>query len=269
MEYVDPVWYNIKNMVKLTRYLQSSDARKLTREIAIKIVHLKGWSIKVEKAVDLFLEEWIKTAQSFVDEVYSDLEDEIKEHAYKFPLIVWPKRSYMSFEGRKMNERVLDFLRKIPGIRKYFIPREITDPVPKIIIPGVDYSAESLVFTRSLLSRTCAFDKARLEWMHRDARADYAKDVVCFGCEDFETLAKAWFYGEVDSWHAYIEALSTLVEEALHHMVDHIVWISRYGVDDSKEHYWMNAYGDFPEKVYDAIEKHSEKYMRIIRRKML
>ena len=269
MEYVNPVWYESENMVEVAKYLQSSSAKILSGQAAAKIVQWKGHGISIVRAEDLFLSEWIKTAKAFISNMYSNLEKDIAKHSYNFPLFFWPNKSYMSFRGRVLHQNTLKFLRVIPVVRNYVVPRKIVDPIPRIILPGVDYSAESLIFTNSLMSKGCTFDKSKLEWMHLDARADYAHNVVCFGSEDFETLLSAWFFGQVDSWHEYIEALYTMIEEAMHHMVDQIVWVSRYGKDDSKEHYWMHAYGDFPEKVYNTIEDHSEKYIGIIKKKLI
>ncbi len=257
---VNPYWSELNNMVYLAKSLQTRSSKELTHNTCEAIC--KRLKIKHDESMEIFLGGWIQVAKQFIRDVYKIVEKDIREHAYNYPMDIWPVRTYNSFRGRILHENVLNILRSVSFFRKRLEPGKITDPVPKIILPGVDYSAESLVFNDFLKNRQLALDKKRLEWMHKDARADYAIGVVCFGSEDFETLTKAWFLGEVDSVHDYIEALDTLIEEALHGMADQIAKTPRYGRGaERKEHYWMNEYGDFPEKIYNAILAVANKYV--------
>ena len=266
MEYlVNPYWEKLGNMIKLSAYLQTRTSKELTVETC-KVL-CKKMRIKQSEAMNLFLTEFITTSFRFIKEVYDILENDIKKHAYNYPLKYWPAGLYTSFENRILHEKMLRILRGIPLVKNAIEPGKIKNPAPAIILPGGDYSAESLVFNGFLKSTNIGFDKSKLEWMREDARADYARGVVCLGSQDFEILAKAWFFGQMHTLYYYIEALGTLVEESLHHIVDQITRTPRDSpADEAKEHYWLNEYGVFPEKVYDAIISVSPKYVGALKR---
>ena len=262
---VNPYWLELKNMVKLAEYMQTKTAKNLTDTTCEKVC--KVLNIRHEKAMSVFLEEWVKTAKKFIKEIFSIIEDDVKRHAYKYPLNFWPATWYDTYYGRQKHEKVLELLRKIPLVKKTLEPGKIREFIPPVILPGVDYSAESLVFNGFLKSTKLDFDKSKLEWMREDARADYAYGVVCLGSEDYEILTKAWVFGEVHTLHSYVEALDTLVEETLHFVADQISKNPKYNYSyELKEHYWLNEYGVFPEKVYDAITSVSSNYIGCLKR---
>jgi len=261
MRLVNPHWFDLGNMVSLASHLQTSSAKKLTKETCEKIC--KELDMDHMEAQNRFLAAWIEVAKSFIQDVYRDLESAIHEHAYRYPMKRWPLGWYDNVEGRQRHEKVQAFLRKIPGIRERMEPGAIINPVPPTILPGVDYSAESLVFGGHLQGTDPEEVKKRdLEWMKRDASADYSLGVVCFGSEDFEVLTNAWFYGKSYSMYSYVEALDTLIEETLHHIADQIAKKPRYGDKETEaEHYWMHSYGNFPEKVYQVITDKANNYI--------
>lgn len=251
-----PFWKDERNAALLSRYLQSSVARDLTEEIASK---LQG---PAEERENRFLIEWMRMSKSFLEAVFGEIRTGIADHSLKYPMRVFPQSVYCSQRGRKVHESLLKVFRAVPLARGYFMPGDVLDPIPGIILPGVDYTAESIVFGKFLKKESFAIPKQDLVWMKKDARADYCHGAVCIGSEDFETLTEAWVYGRTQSMHDYIDSLDTIVEEALHGIADQIAKTPRYSdYEVKKEHYWMNEYGDFPEKVFVAILKKGKPFI--------
>lgn len=249
-----PFWKDERNAAMLSCYLQSSIARDITEEIASK---LPG-----EDQENRFLVEWMKTSKRFLGEVFGEIANDIERHSLKYPMRVFPQNIYCSQGGRKIHESLLSFFRNVPLVKGHFIPGKVSEPIPSVILPGVDYTAESLVFGRFLEKESFLIPKNELVWMKKDARADYCHGAVCIGSEDFETLTEAWVYGRTQSIHDYIDSLDTIVEETLHGIADQVAKNPRYGdYEVKKEHYWMNEYGDFPEKVFVSILKKGKPFV--------
>ena len=258
MEYstVIAFWKEERNAAILSRYLQSSVARDLTEEIEAKI------SSPAEERENRFLVEWMRTSRSFLGLVFAEIMNDIEKHSLKYPMRVFPQSVYCSQRGRKVHESLLAVFRSVPIVRGHFAPGKVLEPIPGVILPGVDYTAESLVFGKFLEKESFAIPKQDLVWMKKDARADYCYGAVCIGSEDFETLTEAWVYGRTQSMHDYIDSLDTIVEETLHGIADQIAKYPRYNdYEVRKEHYWMNEYGDFPEKAFMAIMKKGKPFI--------
>lgn len=253
-------WLKPENMAALALSLQSGAARELTFSVATRISGSR--KLPFEEAGRLFLKYWTATADSFITAVYREIHADIKAHAFHYPMKLFPATAFCSLKGRKVHEGILRAMRALPLVSGAVRPGEIKDSLPRIILPGVDYTAESIVQSGLLKSPELYVDKDALEWMKKDAKADFCLGVVAFGSEDFEDLTQAWVYGEVSSVHGYVDALDTLMEEVLHGCADQIAKIPRYGEKDVvKEHYWMNEYGAFPETVFTAIAKHSRSFI--------
>ena len=127
-----------------------------------------------------------------------------------------------------------------------------------IILPGVDYSAESLVNSSSLQGEGLP-DKSKLGWQHLDAYADYCRGVMALGRETYASLMDAWYYGR-DS-DSYFQALETLAEEMLHHISDEIAGPRYSERAVNWEHYWMKSYGEFPERLDIALLRLKDDYL--------
>jgi hypothetical protein len=130
----------------------------------------------------------------------------------------------------------------------------------------VDYSAESLVYSLSLLGDGFP-DKSQLGWQHLDAFADYCLGVMAIGRETYGSLVDGWYYG-IDS-DTYFKALETIAEEMLHHVSDEIAGprYDNHSVD--REHYWMKSYGEFPEKIDIALLRLKDEYLGRLKQNLL
>jgi hypothetical protein len=262
-ETVNRVWYELPRMSELTDYLQSMPSHELTKRIATEISE----QAFVTNPRRLVIEEFIVLAKQFMQEFYQEIRPNLEKHAYNYPFITLriPRVTYDSTDGRISYEKLQALVRKIPRIRRGLMPRPIEDPVVPIVLPGVDYSAESLISSQCLVGEELP-DKSRLGWQHLDAYADYCLGVMALGRETYASLTDAWFYGN-DS-DAYFKALETISEEMLHHVSDEIAGphYSRRAVD--YEHYWMKSYGDFPEKVDIALLRLKDEYLGRLRREL-
>lgn len=256
---IHPKWHDAKESAILADRLQSKVAKEITTDVANEIAESRN--MRMQDARILFLTEWIKNSKLFIDSVYNDLKDEISDHAYNYPMRYFPCDTYCSFSGRNSHARIQQILRSLPVLKKILEPGKITDPVPQVILPGVDFTAESIVYGGFLGKPQIEIDRDLLEWSKKSSRADYCLGAVAFGSEDFETLTLAWVHGEVGSITEYSDSLDTLLEEALHGCADQIAKTPRYGEEDvDKEHYWMNEYGTFPEHIFEAIVKHGRAF---------
>jgi hypothetical protein len=160
--------------------------------------------------------------------------------------------------GRETYQGIQSRLRKVPWLGNRYVPRSIRNPVVSIILPGVDYSAESLVDS-SLLRGEKLPDKSKLGWQHLDAYADYCRDVMAIGRETYASLMEAWYFG--NNSDPYFAALETLAEEMLHHISDEIAgpWYGERSV--AREHYWMKSYGEFPERLDIVLYRVKDDYL--------
>ena len=193
-------------------------------------------------------------------EFYEEIRSDLEKHSYNYPFLKLriPRASYDSTGERRNYERIENFMRKIPLVRNGLLPRPIRDPVVPIILPGVDYSAESLVSSGSLSSSALP-DKSRLGWQHLDVYADYCLGLMAIGRETYASPIEAW-YPEKDS-DSYFKALETIAEEMLHHISDEIAGPRYTEPSVRREHYWMKSYGEFPEKVDIALLRLKDEYL--------
>src|SRR4029077_14150199 len=176
-----------------------------------------------------------------------------------------PFLRYESSSGRETYQNIQSKLRKIPWIRRKYLPRRIQDPVVGIILPGVDYSAESLVDYSSLKGERLP-DKSKLGWQHLDAYADYCRGVMAIGRETYASLMDAWYFGR-DS-DSYFAALETLAEEMLHHISDEIAGPRYSERSVAREHYWMKSYGEFPERLDIVLSRVKDDYLGRLERNL-
>lgn len=256
-------WSTFKGMLELTKYLQSDSSREFTMKISKEIS--KKYNINMFKAENIFLTRFIIVIQNFTQEIYNDIKPLLQKHAYVYPMRFYPL-PYCSVLGRKVHEKIQNFLRKI-GFKKFLEPGIVKDPIPNTLILGTGYSAESICLNDKLKQSKITFHKDDLEWQERIAHADYYYGVVAIGTGTFENLCDAWWYGVILK-DVYQSTLNTLVEEMLHNCVDQITKTHRYGkyLDEPREHYWMSEYGEFPELVDHWILKKSKKYINILKK---
>ena len=259
--FVNPVWYQLPRMSELTDYLQSMPSHELTKRIATDISEqsLPGNPRRI------VIEGFIVLTKEFMVDFYQEIRSHLAHHAFKYPYLRLriPRVAYDSTEGRIMYEKIQTVLRKVPRVRNSLLPQVIRNPVVPIVLPGVDYSAESLISSGSL-AREELPDKSRLGWQHLDNYADYCRDLMALGRETYANLIDAWYNGN-DS-DSYFKALETIAEEMLHHVSDEIAGprYSRRAVE--QEHYWMKSYGDFPEKVDIALLRLKDEYLGRLRK---
>ena len=260
---VNPVWSELPRMSELTDYLQSMPSHELTKKIATEISE----HAFVSNPRRLVIEEFIVLAKQFMQEFYQEIQPDLEKHTHNYPFLKLriPWLTYGSTDGRITYEKFQIFLRRIPRIRSGITPRSINDPVVPIVLPGVDYSAESLISSQCLVGDELP-DKSRLGWQHLDAYADYCLGVMAIGRETYTSLIDAWYRGN-DS-DAYFKALETIAEEMLHHVSDEIAGprYNRRAVDN--EHYWMKSYGEFPEKVDIVLLRIKDEYLGRLRKEL-
>jgi len=253
---VNQVWYQLPRMSELTDYLQSMPSHELTKRIALDVSEQPLAS----NPRRIVIERFILLTRQFMTDFFQEIRPDLEKHAYNYPFFRFRilGGSYDSTEGRITYERVQSFFRKVPGIRKQLLPRTIKDPVVPIILPGVDYSAESLISSASLSGGQLP-DKSRLGWQHLDTYADYCLGLMTLGRETYSSLMDAWYTGN-DS-DSYFKGLETIAEEMLHHVSDEIAGPRYSGRAVEMEHYWMKSYGEFPEKVDIALLRLKDEYL--------
>jgi hypothetical protein len=100
----------------------------------------------------LVIEEFIRTTKNFLSDLFREIKPDLERHSYNYPFVQAriPFVVYESTAGRETYRKIQSFLRKIPRVRDRFLPRKIRSSIIPIILPGVDYSAESLVGSLSL-----------------------------------------------------------------------------------------------------------------------
>ena len=249
-------WFQLSQMSELTEYLQSIPSFELTKKIALQISEESF----PPNPMRIVVENFITQTKSFMQDVYDELQPELEIHSYNYPFITAriPFVSYESSNGRETFARIQSRLRKIPGLKARYSPRKIQSPVIPIILPGVDYSAESLVNSLALENEGLP-DKSKLGWQHLDAFADYCLGIMALGRETYASLIDAWYYGS-DS-DSYFQALEVLAEEMLHHISDEIAGPRYTERSVSREHYWMKSYGDFPERLDIVLLRLKDEYL--------
>jgi hypothetical protein len=202
-----------------------------------------------------------------MSDFFGEIRPEVEKHSYNYPFLRLriPWVAYDSTSGRINYQRIQSFMRRVPGVGRTFRPRPIGNPIVPIILPGVDYSAESLISSKSL-SRDELPEKAELGWQHLDADADYCLGLMAIGRETYASLIDAWYYSE-DS-DSYFNGLETLAEEMLHHISDEIAGPRYSTLSVQREHYWMKSYGEFPEKVDIALLRLKDEYLGRLKEKL-
>ena len=257
---IHPSWYKLTRMSELTEYLQSIPSYELTKRVASEISE-QDLPRNPRRTV---IESFILLTKNFLADFFEEVKLDLERHAYNYPFLQAriPFITYESTEGRADYQRIQSVFRKLPRVGIRFSPKKIQNPVVPIILPGVDYSAESLVDSLSLAGEMLP-DKSRLGWQHLDAYADYCLNVMALGRETYASLIDAWYFGN-DS-DSYFVGLETLAEEMLHHISDEIAG-PRYseGAID-REHYWMKSYGDFPEKMDISLLRLKDEYLGRLR----
>lgn len=250
-------WYELGHMCELAEHLQSIPAFELTKKVASEISEQK---ILEENPRRIVIRDFVLLTKEFMKDFYLELKPDLERHSYNYPFLTFPipLAEYESVKGRVVYQKVQSFFRRIPFVKKGLLPRGIGDPVVPIVLPGVDYSAESLANSRSLNGEGFP-DKSGLEWQEHDSYADYCLGVMALGTRTYADLVEAWYHGE-DS-DSYFKALEVLSEEMLHHVSDKIAG-PRYGERAvNREHYWMQNYGDFPERLDISILRIKEQYL--------
>lgn len=260
---INKKWFKLDSMAELTEYLQSMPAHELTMKVATDISEDQI----LESPRRLIVENFILLSKGFMSQLYEEIRPELEKHSLKYPFIKihLPFVDYESSKGRLRYQRVQSWLRGVPRLGGRYSPKQIRDPIVPIVLPGVDYSAESLVRSYSLASESLP-DKSVLGWQHLDAYADYCLGVMALGREAYSSLVDAWYYGN-DS-DAYFKGLETIAEEMLHHVSDEIAG-PRYGEKAiAREHYWMKSYGEFPEKIDIALLRLKDEYLGRMKRSL-
>jgi len=260
---MNPVWYELPRMSELTDYLQSMPSHELTKKIATE-VYEQTLEANPRRTV---ISGFILLSKQFMADFFLEIHPDLEKHANNYPFLKFriPGVAYDSTEGRITYNSIQNLLRKVPGIRNGLLPRMIRDPVVPIILPGVDYSAESLINSGGL-STIQLPDKSRLGWQHLDNYADYCRGLMALGRETYADLMDAWYTGN-DS-DSYFKGLETLAEEMLHHVSDEIAGPRYSGGAIDQEHYWMKSYGEFPERVDIALLRLKDEYLGRLRKEL-
>ena len=253
---INQKWFELSHMSELTEYLQSVPSFELTKKIASQISE-QSFPTNPRRIV---IENFILLTRAFMKEVFEELQPDLQHHSYSYPFLTAriPFVNYESSSGRETYARIQARLRKIPGLKTRYSPRRIQNPAIPIVLPGVDYSAESLVNSLSLEGEKLP-DKSKLGWQHLDAYADYCLSVMALGRETYAGLIDAWYYGS-DS-DSYFQALEVLAEEMLHHISDEIAGPRYSERSVSREHYWMKSYGEFPERLDIVLLRLKDEYL--------
>jgi len=253
---VNERWFELSHMSELAEYLQSVPSFELTKKIAA----LVSEQALPENPRRIVISNFILLTKEFMKQVFEELQPDLEKHSYNYPFVKMriPFVDYESSGGRERYQEFQSWLRKIPGLKSNYTPRKIQNPVVPIILPGADYSAESLVNSDSLDSETLP-DKSKLGWQHLDAYADYCLSVMALGRETYSALVEAWYFGN-DS-DSYFQALEVLSEEMLHHISDEIAGPRYSERSVSREHYWMKSYGEFPERLDIVLLRLKDEYL--------
>lgn len=249
-------WFDLGSMAELADYLQSAPSFELTKKVASNLSE----QVLPRNPRRIVIQSFIRVTKAFMNEVFEELQPDLEKHSYNYPFLMLrlPFLNYESVSGREIYQRLQSQLRKIPLIRRRYVPREIRDHVMPIILPGVDYSAESLVNSSSLKEEKLP-DKSKLGWQHLDAYADYCRGVMAIGRETYSSLMDSWYFG-ADS-DSYFAALETLAEEMLHHVSDEIAGPRYSQRSVGREHYWMKSYGEFPERLDIVLSRLKDDYL--------
>ncbi len=249
-------WFELSHMSELTEYLQSVPSFELTKKVAAQISE-ETFPTNPRRIV---IENFILVTKSMMRDVFEELQPDLEQHTHRYPFLSAriPYVSYESSSGRETYARIQSRLRKVPGLKARYSPRKINDPVIPIVLPGVDYSAESLVNSSSLAGEKLP-DKSRLGWQHLDAYADYCLNVMALGRETYASLIDAWYFGN-DS-DSYFQGLEVLAEEMLHHISDEIAGPRYSEALVAREHYWMKSYGEFPERLDIVLLRLKDDYL--------
>ncbi len=254
--WINQKWFELGSMAELAEYLQSAPSFELTKKVASNLSE----QVLPKNPRRIVIQNFILLTKAFMKEVYEELQPDLEKHAYNYPFLMvrLPFLSYESSSGRETYQVIQSRLRKVPWLRRRYVPRRIHDPVVSIILPGVDYSAESLMDSSSLRSEKLP-DKSKLGWQHFDAYADYCRDIIAIGRETYTSLMDAWYFGR-DS-DSYFAALETLAEEMLHHISDEIAGPRYSERSVAREHYWMRSYGEFPERLDIVLSRVKDDYL--------
>jgi len=256
-------WFELGSMAELAEYLQSAPSFELTKKVAS---HLSA-QVLPRNPRRIVIQSFVLLTKGFMNEVFEELQADLERHSHNYPFLMLrlPFLRYESSSGRETYQNIQSKLRKIPWIRRKYLPRRIQDPVVGIILPGVDYSAESLVDSSSLKGERLP-DKSKLGWQHLDAYADYCRGVMAIGRETYASLMDAWYFGR-DS-DSYFAALETLAEEMLHHISDEIAGPRYSERSVAREHYWMKSYGEFPERLDIVLSRVKDDYLGRLERNL-
>lgn len=189
---INLVWYELGRMSELTEYLQSMPSHELTKKVATEISELNI----AKNPRRIVIANFIQLIKEFMADLYRETKPDLEKHAYNYPFlqIRLPLVKYDSTEGRDNYQKIQRSLRKTPLLGQSFIPRRLENAIVPIILPGVDYSAESLVYSSSLIGRSLP-DKSRLGWQHLDAFADYCLGLMALGREAYGALIDGWYFG--------------------------------------------------------------------------
>ena len=256
-------WFEPARMSTLAEYLQSVPSFELTKNIASEFSD----GSDLEHPRQAVIENFIVLTKNFMAAFFEEIRPEVENHAFNYPFLRLgiPGASYDSTSGRANYQKIQSLARKIPSLGKRYLPKPIQNPVVAVILPGVDYSAESLISSGSL-ERDELPEKSMLGWQHLDAYADYCMGLMTMGRETYSSLLDAWYYSN-DS-DMYFRALEVLAEETLHHISDEIAG-PRYGESAiEKEHYWMKSYGEFPERVDIALLRLKDEFLGRLKEKL-
>jgi hypothetical protein len=261
---INPVWYELDGMTRLAEYLQSMPSHELTKKVAAEISELNLATNPRKIVIGAF----IILVKGFMTDLFNEIRLDLEQHFYNYPFLQMrlPFVEYASTEGRENYQMVQRFLRRVPVIRDRYVPRRLENHVIPIVLPGVDYSAESLVSSSALASESLP-DKSQLGWQHLDAFADYCLGLMALGREAYGALIDAWYYGS-DS-DAHFKGLETIAEEMLHHVSDEIAGPRYTKRAVEREHYWMKSYGEFPEKIDIAILRLKDEYLGRLKQKLV
>src|SRR5437870_9566090 len=138
---VNQRWYDLTWMCELTEYLHSIPSHELTKKVATEISeeHI------LENPRRMAVENFVVLSKQFMSQFYEEIRPDLERHSLEYPFLGLriPFLTYESTGGRSSYQRFQSGLRRIPRLGKMYSPRPIVNPIVPIILPGVDYSAES------------------------------------------------------------------------------------------------------------------------------
>jgi hypothetical protein len=265
-------WYTLEGMLELNEHL-------LSPPIKYKIDKLCNKEDETKKE---FMKELIFLTRRCMQETYMRTASYLLKHSRTYPVIPMSVEDYCSIvKRREINLKISEALEKhetpqeiIPAgitsnwsheIQERKIIVEENDPVPPILLIGVDYSAESLILSEELAGEKLP-DKDNLTFQQKDSLADYCEGgIACLTSDIVEYTLKC---GLEKSRISYLtpgfKAAETISEEMKHRIADIFIKslppelynIPRYGEEDvRKEHHWMNERGSYPEKESSILVK--------------